>query len=235
MGRNQCNKYRSISVFSFPEKVYANPLKKVATKVLNLRLSWKIPNEVFVLDVRRSTADQLFTLLQMFEKSWKYAEDIYICFVDLEKSYDGDPRDKMCRVLREYGVVGCLLMAVNSRYSCSKVCPFRRHIHILVKQVQYYSTWTLSIRGHKTSVCNHRKSYRFKPIFVPIFTYGHEYCVMTERVLSQVQEAKMGFLGRVHVVTLRDKVRNCKIRTALNMATSPPNREILATMVKPRD
>jgi len=33
---------------------------------------------------------------------------------------------------------------------------------------------------------------------------------MTERVLFQVQVAEMGFLGRVHSVTLRDKVRNCE-------------------------
>ena len=41
----------------------------------------------------------------------------------------------------------------------------------------------------------------FKSVFVPIFTYGHESWVMTERMLSQVQAAEMGFLRRVHGVT----------------------------------
>jgi len=34
---------------------------------------------------------------------------------------------------------------------------------------------------------------------------------MTERVLSQVQAAEMGFFRNVHSVTLRDRVRSCDI------------------------
>jgi len=36
----------------------------------------------------RSTTDQIFTFQQIFEKSWKYAKDVYTCFDDLEKAYD---------------------------------------------------------------------------------------------------------------------------------------------------
>jgi len=41
----------------------------------------------------------------------------------------------------------------------------------------------------------------FKSIFVPILTYGHESCVMTESILTQVQAPNLGFLRRVHGVT----------------------------------
>jgi len=34
---------------------------------------------------------------------------------------------------------------------------------------------------------------------------------MTERVLSQVQVADMGFLRRIHGVTVRNKIRICEI------------------------
>ena len=50
----------------------------------------------------------------------------------------------------------------------------------------------------------------YKSIFVPILTYGHEPWVMTERVVSQVQSTEMGFLRRVHDVTLHDKVAAMK-------------------------
>jgi len=40
---------------------------------------------------------------------------------------------------------------------------------------------------------------------------------MTERILSQVKAAVMGFLRRVHGMTLRDKVRCCEICRALNV------------------
>ena len=47
--------------------------------------------------------------------------------------------------------------------------------------------------------------------------HGQTIWVMTERALSQVQAAEMGFLRRVHGVTLRDKVRSCEIRKSLNV------------------
>ena len=60
----------------------------------------------------RSTIDQIFTLKQIFEKSWKYGKDLFPCLVDLEKAYDRVPRDKLWKVLRESGVDGQLLRAI---------------------------------------------------------------------------------------------------------------------------
>ena len=70
----------------------------------------------------RSTTDQIFTLKLIFEKSWKYGKDLFACFVDLEKAYDGVPRDKLWKVLQEYGVNGQLLRAVKSFYCRPEVC-----------------------------------------------------------------------------------------------------------------
>jgi len=40
---------------------------------------------------------------------------------------------------------------------------------------------------------------------------------MTEIILSQVKAAEMRFLRRLCVVTLRDKLRSCEMRRALNV------------------
>jgi len=40
---------------------------------------------------------------------------------------------------------------------------------------------------------------------------------MTERGIYQTQVADMGLLQNVHGATLRNKVRNCEIRKALNV------------------
>jgi len=40
---------------------------------------------------------------------------------------------------------------------------------------------------------------------------------MTEKVLTQVQAAELGFLLRAEGVTLSDKVRSCEIRKDLNV------------------
>ena len=33
----------------------------------------------------RNTTDQIFTLKQIFEKSWEYGKDLFACLVDVEK------------------------------------------------------------------------------------------------------------------------------------------------------
>jgi len=38
---------------------------------------------------------------------------LYTCFVDLGKVYGGVPREKLWVMLWEYGVNGCLLLAVK--------------------------------------------------------------------------------------------------------------------------
>jgi len=110
--------YMGIYLLSLPGKVYAKCFVK--------RCSEKI--EPTLDDTRcrfrrgRSTTDQISTLQKNFEKSWEHAKDVYRCFVDLEEAYDRLPREKRWGLLREYGVDGCLLLAVKSLYSCSEVC-----------------------------------------------------------------------------------------------------------------
>jgi len=59
----------------------------------------------------------------------------------------------------------------------------------------------------KRELSNSSKFFVFKSVFVPILTHGHESWIMTERAPSQVQEAEMGFLRRVHGMTLRDSAQ----------------------------
>ena len=59
--------------------------------------------------------DQIFALQQVFEKSWEYAKEVYICFVELEKTYDRVPRDK-------YDVRGQLFDAIKLLYKQSEIC-----------------------------------------------------------------------------------------------------------------
>ena len=56
--------------------------------------------------------DQIFTLKQIFEKSWEYGNDLFACFTDLEKAYDRVSRDKLWKVLQEFGIDGQLLRAI---------------------------------------------------------------------------------------------------------------------------
>ncbi|KAK3518331.1 hypothetical protein QTP86_003614 [Hemibagrus guttatus] len=57
----------------------------------------------------------------------------------------------------------------------------------------------------------------YQSIYVPTLTYGHELWVMTERVRSRIQAAKMSFLRRVAGRSLRDRVRSSVTREELGV------------------
>ena len=67
----------------------------------------------------------------------------------------------------------------------------------------------------KTGAFKDRKAFRL--VFVSILVCGHDPQVTTRRILSQEQAAEMGFVRRVHGVTLRDKMHRFEIRKARNV------------------
>ena len=66
--------------------------------------------------------NDIFTLKQIFEKSWEFGKNLFTRFVDLEKACDRVPRDKLWKVLWEYGVDGQLFRAIKSFYCRPEVC-----------------------------------------------------------------------------------------------------------------
>ena len=110
--RKECTNYQEISLLSLPGKAYAKCLEKKCREIVKSKLEDGQCN----FRPGRSTMDQIFTLRQIFEKSWEFAKDVFACFVDLEKAYVRVPRDKPWRVLQEYRTDGHLLMAVQSLY-----------------------------------------------------------------------------------------------------------------------
>ena len=57
----------------------------------------------------------------------------------------------------------------------------------------------------KQDLSNTTKLSFFKSVFVSILTYGHEFWVMTKKILFEAEAAEIGFLRRVQSVTIRDK------------------------------
>ena len=64
---------------------------------------------------------QVFTSKQIFANFLNYAKDAFACFIDLENAYDQIAKDKLWRVLFEYGIDWCLLMTIESLFGQSKV------------------------------------------------------------------------------------------------------------------
>ena len=116
--RKQCTNYRRISLLSLPGKVYAKYLERKCREIVESKLE----DGQYCFRPGRSTMDRIFTLKQIFKKSWEYGKDLFACFVDLEKANDRVPRDKLWKVLQEYAVNGQLLRAIKSFYCRPKVC-----------------------------------------------------------------------------------------------------------------
>ena len=91
--RKQCTNYRGISLLSLPGKVYAKCLERKCREIVESKLE----DGQCGYRPGRITTDQIFTLKQIFEKSWEYGKDLPACLVDLEKAYDRVPRNKLGR------------------------------------------------------------------------------------------------------------------------------------------
>ena len=101
-----------------PGKVYAKCLERKCREILESKLE----DGQCGFYPGRSTTNQIFTLKQIFEKSWEHGKHLFACFVDLKKAYDRVPRDKLWKVLQEYGVNGHLLRVIKSFYGKPEIC-----------------------------------------------------------------------------------------------------------------
>ena len=60
----------------------------------------------------------------------------------------------------------------------------------------------------KRKLCTKARLFILRSAYVPILAYGHECCVMNDKVRSQIQAAEMRCLRRISGLTLLDKVKN---------------------------
>ena len=132
--KKKCTNYRDIFLLRFPVKVYTKCLEKRCRKIVEPQLQ----DTQCGFRPGRSTIDQTFALQQVFLKLSEYAQELYTCFIDLEKAYDHVPRDKLWAVLLEYDVRTQLIATIKSLYKQSEICvrvdgtkakPFRHPVH----------------------------------------------------------------------------------------------------------
>ena len=98
---------------------------KVFARVLNERVKVltgdKVMDEQEGFRSGRGCIDQIFAVKQIFvEKTIEKDKKVYMAFVDLEKAYDNVSREKLWKVLDEYGVKGKLLRAIQALYKDGK-------------------------------------------------------------------------------------------------------------------
>jgi len=115
---SECTNYRGISLLSFPGRVPA----KFVEKNTRRKIEGYLEDTKCGFRRARSITEQLSIFQQIFVKSWELAKDSYTCFVDLRKVYGWVSCEMLWGMLQEYGVDGCLLLAVKLLYFCSEDC-----------------------------------------------------------------------------------------------------------------
>ena len=107
-----CTNYRGICLMSVVGKVFARVLNE---RVKGLTVD-KVMDEQGGFRAGRGCNDQIFAVKQIVEKTIEKDKKTYMAFVDLEKAYDSVSREKLWKVLDEYGVKGKLLRAIQALY-----------------------------------------------------------------------------------------------------------------------
>jgi hypothetical protein len=109
---SDCKNYRGISLMSHVGKIYERILERRVRNIVEPMLL----EQQCGFRPERGTTDQISSVRLLLEKSWEYNLEQHICFIDLEKAFDRIPRKKMWEVLKEYGINGSLLKAIQSTY-----------------------------------------------------------------------------------------------------------------------
>ena len=114
--RNDCNKYRGISLLSIVGKVFARVilirLQKLAERIH--------PESQCGFRAERSTIDMVFSLRQLQEKSREHHMPLYIAFIDLTKAFDLASRDGLVNVLPKIGCPPKLQSMIASFHTDTK-------------------------------------------------------------------------------------------------------------------
>jgi len=115
--RDNCSKYRDISLLNSGYKIYA---KKTAQR-------FKTLSETILLEeqngfrIGRSCIDNVFIIKQIMEKRREFDLETHMAFVDLENAFDRVDRNQLWQILNRRGIPYCLIEVIKSPYKNTTV------------------------------------------------------------------------------------------------------------------
>ena len=104
-----CSNYRGIALLNIAYKIFANILRKRLLPYSETTIG------EYQSGFRegRSTTDQLFNIRQILEKCKEYNIELHHLFVDFKAAYDSVNRNKLWRVMEEFGIPSKLISLVK--------------------------------------------------------------------------------------------------------------------------
>jgi hypothetical protein len=111
-----CGNYRGISLLAVAGKILSNIiLFRIAGTVEEV-----LPESQCGFRSQRSTADMIFAIRQLQEKSKEQKMDLFMVFIDLTKAYDTVNRVLLWKLLARYGIPDRLIKIIRSMHEGMK-------------------------------------------------------------------------------------------------------------------
>ena len=96
----ECSNYCTIALIAHPSKV----MLKIIQAWLQQYVNWELPDIQVGLRKGRGTRDVIANIHWIIEKTRKFQENIYLCFIDYTKAFDCVDHNKLWKILQEMGI-----------------------------------------------------------------------------------------------------------------------------------
>ena len=104
----ECSNYRTIALISHANKV----MLKILQARLQQYMNRELPDVQAGFTKGRGTRDQIANISWIIKKAREFQKNIYFCFIDYAKAFDGVDHNKLWKILKEMGIpdhMTCLL------------------------------------------------------------------------------------------------------------------------------
>ena len=93
-------------------------------KILHARLEHYVNQELsdvqFGFRKGRAIRDQISTIRWIIEKAREFQKNIYLCFIDYAKAFDGVDHNKLWKAVKEMGIPDHLTCPLRNPYAVKK-------------------------------------------------------------------------------------------------------------------
>ena len=111
-GTLECAKHRTIAISSQVSKISL----RVVMERMRGRIRQEVGREQFGFMEGKGTANAIFVLRMISERSIEMQKDLYVCFIDYEKAFDTVKHGEIVKMLEDIGVDGKDVRLVKNLY-----------------------------------------------------------------------------------------------------------------------
>ena len=109
----ECSNYHTIALISHPSKV----MLKILQARLQQYMNCEFPDVQATFRKGRQTRYQIANMCGIIKKAREFQKNIYFCFIDYAKAFDGVDHNKLWKILKEMGIPDHLTCLLRNLYA----------------------------------------------------------------------------------------------------------------------